>query len=402
MGIMAEAKSEIEAVLTVSPLKVTEPRQVRQVQYTGQNSKAIAGCYHIVLYFTKSKASGDGDGDGQFLTGWAVESLAVALWEHPLMAGRLRRREDDGGDGALMEIVSNDSGIRMVEARIPMSMSQLLGMTRNDFVEVEADLVFWKDVDEHTPDFSPLFYIQENVCICAFENSQVTNFECGGYSIGISCSLLLTEFLIVENFLKKWSDTHRNIKTQNQEDSKKPVTPIFYHPRLKKSESPPIDIITRSPTRNQLQNLIFKVTSHQDTGFQEDNEEEDNMWKELGMICVEKAEKKLERNMMIEKISLMVTKCGEVIRVVGSCYKRSSAAAGPRKKVEEEVVVVGTTWDDEFGEYEIEFEEGNKAVFVSRWINNGSACEDDHEALVVAVPSPKQGVSAVIMVSLPV
>ncbi|XP_028772901.1 protein ECERIFERUM 2-like [Neltuma alba] len=384
MGIMGAAKPRIEAVLTVSPLKVTEPRQVRQVQ-AAHNPKAISGCHHIVLYFTKSRKDDD---DGEpFLAGWAVESLAMVLSEHPLVAGRLRRREDGGeeDDSRALEIVSNDSGIRMVEARIPMSMSQLLGLNREDFVGVEADLVFWKDVDEHTPDFSPLFYIQ------------VTNFECGGYSIGISCSLLLAEFLIVENFLKKWSDIHKNhvnLKSQNEEDSTKTVTPIFYHPRLKNPESPPPDIIARTPTKNQVVNLMFKVTS-QDAGFDEDDEEQ--KWKELGMICVKKAEQKLERNMASESFWLMVMKCGEVIREVGSCRKRStSSSAGLMKKKEE---VVWATWD-EFGEYEVEFEEGNKAVFVSRWIN-GSVCDDD-EAQVVAVPCPKVGVSALIMVSLPV
>lgn len=158
MGMEEEAKAEIEAMLTVSPLKVTEPRQVLQVQST-HKTKAISGCYHIVLYFTKSTTN-NGDENGKFLAGWAVESLAMALSEHPLVAGRLRRKE--GGDG-MLEIVSNDSGIRMVEARIAMNMSHLLELNRKDFVEVEADLVFWKDVDEDVPDYSPLFYIQESL-----------------------------------------------------------------------------------------------------------------------------------------------------------------------------------------------------------------------------------------------
>ncbi|XP_054810792.1 uncharacterized protein LOC129312188 [Prosopis cineraria] len=383
---MGEAKSQIEAVLTVSPLKVTEPRQVRQVLAT-HNAKAISGCYHIVLYFPKSTKDDDHHHEA-FLAGWAVESLAMALSDYPLVAGRLRRREDPDDGGAVLEIVSNDSGIRMVEARIPMTMSHLLGLNREDFVEVEADLVFWKDVDEHTPDFSPLFYVQ------------VTNFECGGYSIGISCSFLLTEFLVVENFLKKWSDIHKNninnLKAQNEEEDTKTVTPIFYHPRLKNFESPPTEIITRTPTKHQVVNVIFKVASSQDAGFEEDD---DDMWKELGMIFVEKAEQKLDRKIMIESFSLMVMKSGEVIREVGSCCKSKSVqrSAG-RVMKKKEYEVVRTTWD-EFGGYEVEFEEGNEAVLVSRWIHC-SVCDD--EAHVVAVPFPKEGVSALIMVSLPV
>lgn len=54
-----------------------------------------------------------------------------------------------------MEIVSNDSGVRMVEAKTEMKL--------DEFVEMKGDegkLVFWEDVVESSSQFSPLFYVQ--------------------------------------------------------------------------------------------------------------------------------------------------------------------------------------------------------------------------------------------------
>ncbi|KAF7810053.1 protein ECERIFERUM 26-like [Senna tora] len=175
-------KLEIKAVLSVPPLKVTEPRPIRQVKViNGSNTKvAVGGCYQIILYFAAEK---DEDA-GNILAGWAIESLARALSDHrPLLARRLQRRGEEEEEGGL-EIVSNDCGIRVVVARISLTMSEFLELNDVDVDVDENDLVFWKEVDDHSPQFSPLLY--------------VTSFECGGYSIGISCSLLLADFLMEE------------------------------------------------------------------------------------------------------------------------------------------------------------------------------------------------------------
>ena len=169
-------KLQIEAVLSVPPLKVTEPRRVRQVSVSdtesvniNPNAKAIiGGCCQMVLYYEKLKE----EDRGWFLAGWIRESLGRALLEEPLLAGRIQRKEhDDHGDNnkGLLEIVSNDSGIRLYEARFPMSLSQFLALTEKE-QHLEGELVFWKEIDEHTPELSPLFYVQAStkfVLICA-------------------------------------------------------------------------------------------------------------------------------------------------------------------------------------------------------------------------------------------
>lgn len=146
------SKLQIEAVLTVPPLNVTEPRRVRRVVAASESVKAVGGCYQIVMYFAKSTKEED---SGRFWAGWAVESLGRVLSDYPFVAGRIRRREGGDGDGGL-EVVSNDCGVRMLEARMSLRMSEFLGLKEKDVGEV----VFWKDVDEHTPQFSPLFYVQ--------------------------------------------------------------------------------------------------------------------------------------------------------------------------------------------------------------------------------------------------
>ncbi|XP_027361993.1 deacetylvindoline O-acetyltransferase-like [Abrus precatorius] len=351
-------KLEIVAIMSVPPLKVTEPRRVRKVLVSEEHRRTIEGCYQTVLYYEKLKE----EEHGWSLAGWIVESLAMVLLDYPLLAGRLQRREV--GDETELEIVSNDSGIRLLEARFPTSLPEFLALNQKE--HLEAELVFWKEIDAHSPNFSPLFYVQ------------VTNFECGGYSIGISCSVLLAEALLVENFLEKWAQIHNKMSTKNEEIK----TPIFYHPRLKTPESLPSDIITRTKSKNGVQNMVFKIT-FEDVNFQKE------LWRELAMLCVEDAEKKLSTNMG-SGFSLVVKESSDVIKVE-SCSKNGWSVKGLRLKHQ----ITGTTWNH-FGVYEVAFTEGNKPVHVSCWI--GSVA-DGH---VMAVPCLKENAcGGVIVVSPP-
>ena len=72
-----------------------------------------------------------------------------------MLSGRLWRGED--GDGEL-DIVSNDSGVRLIETQVAVTLSEFLELKEKE--EAEAQLVFWNDIDEHNPRFSPLFYVQ--------------------------------------------------------------------------------------------------------------------------------------------------------------------------------------------------------------------------------------------------
>ncbi|XP_030948641.1 anthranilate N-benzoyltransferase protein 1-like [Quercus lobata] len=190
----------------------------------------------LVLYY-KNVSEED---SGWIFAGWAKETLGKAISEQPMLSGRLWRGKD--GDGEL-EIVSNDSGVRLIETQVAVTLSGFLEMKEKE--EAEAQLVFWNDIDEHNPQFSPLFYVQ------------VTNFQCGGYSIGISCSILLADLLVKEKFLTIWANIHNNILSSNNELQK----PLFYLPNLKRNGSSPPSITSSTLRKDCVKTMHFKVTA---------------------------------------------------------------------------------------------------------------------------------------------
>ncbi|XP_016201478.1 vinorine synthase [Arachis ipaensis] len=345
---------QVVAVMSVPPLKVTEPRLALQV--LADDARTIGGCYQVVLYYNQCNE----EDNGWNLAGWFVESLAKALLDHPLLAGRLQRRSDH--HNTWLEIVSNDSGIRLLEARCPMSLARFLEQNQEE--NRETQLVFWKEIDHQNPEFSPLVYVQ------------VTNFECGGYSIGISCSLLLAEVLVVDNFLKKWAKIHDEMLSENGEIKR----PIFYQPCQKNVDealASDVNVISRSLSKNGIESMVFKITSNE-ASFNKER------LRELAMFCVEEAEQKLNIKMG-SKFSFVVKESSKVTRVE-SCSKSNRGHSS--------IQMTPTTWN-EFGLYEVAFCKGNTAVHVSCWV---ASVPDGH---VLAVPYPKENVSALIIVSPP-
>ncbi|CAJ1928688.1 unnamed protein product [Sphenostylis stenocarpa] len=348
---------QILTIMSVPPLKVTEPRLVRKVLVSDDHTSAIHGCYQIVLCY---ECLMEGD-NGWCMAGWIVESLARVLLDHPLLAGRLQRREGTG-----FEIVANDSGIRLLEACYPTSLSHFLEL--NEKEHLETQLVFWKEIDAQCPQFSPLFYVQANV----------TNFDCGGYAIGMSCSLLLAEVFLVENFLGKWAEIHKNMSLQRGEIK----TPIFYHPRMKNCGSLPSDIVNRAQSQNGVQSLVFKITT-------EDVNSSKDLWRDLAMLCVEEAEVKLGTDLCSE-FCVVVKESSEVTKVE-SCSMNgwSRGEQGMRLKMKHEIR--GSTWED-FGVQKVAFNEGNKPVHVCCWIDSVR----DGYAMTVPLPYLKNNAFAVI------
>ncbi|KAJ7952570.1 putative Transferase [Quillaja saponaria] len=347
---------QIEAAQSVTPLKIIEPRQVRQVRVTEPIKPGILnGRHHIVLYYNKLS---DED-SGWILAGWIKESLSTALLEQPILAGRIRRKKDD--DNGLV-IVANDSGIRLIETRIAMTLFEFLKL-KHEKVDVEAELVFWKDIDEQNPEFSPLFYVQ------------VTNFQCGGYSIGISCSLLLADLFIMDKFLNKWANIHRNIVSKNDLSEK----PIFYTPNLSKSGSSLIpQLISSTPCKNGGQSMIFNIT---DSG---------NLCMELALLCVQEAEQKLGVKMGSD-FSLFTKESSDVIKVEN--WSRIEHDKQPLAKLECEIT--SANWND-CGVYDVAFCEGNKPASISNWIDSIS------DGLVLAISSSKDGIYyGKVIVTLP-
>ncbi|XP_031251251.1 spermidine hydroxycinnamoyl transferase [Pistacia vera] len=325
---------QIESVQTVTPFKETDPRQRRQVLVTDPVGSGIfRRCFNILLYYKKVVE----DESGWIVAGWMKESIARALVHQPLLSGRLRRGED-GHAG--LELVSNDSGLRLIEAGIPMTLSEFLDKKSRDD---EAELVFWKDIDEQNPQFSPLFYVQ------------VTNFECGGYSVGMSCNILLADLLITDNFLKKWVNIHNEMLSKVDAIE----TPIFYLPTLKKtSGSPSIPIIRSDQTKNCGKTMIFKIT---DENINLENES----GKTLMLVCVKETENEVGSK-LASKYPVFLKEPFNTIKIE-TCSRLENEMVPWELDVRNQVR--GESWDD-LGANEIVIHKGNKPTRVSYWMGS--------------------------------
>ncbi|KAK1296205.1 hypothetical protein QJS10_CPB15g00959 [Acorus calamus] len=205
-------KLHVESIQTVTPAKVTESGTTCWVNLPGPPGPWLLQTHlRVVLYYEPML-----EGESVYtLTGWLKGSLNLALVEDPVLAGRLRRKE---GCEDECEITCNDSGVRLVEARAEVAMAEFIGSKGRE--EKEAGLVYWKDIDDQNPQFSALFYVQ------------VTRFEDGGYSIGLSWSPLLADLIHMTNFLKTWSQIHKNSLQKKDET---PKASLFYLPIIRRT-----------------------------------------------------------------------------------------------------------------------------------------------------------------------
>ncbi|XP_015902010.3 hydroxycinnamoyltransferase [Ziziphus jujuba] len=359
-------KLYIEGVQTIPPVKITEPRQVRRVLTADDDPIGLGlfgHCLHVVLYYNKAAK----EDSGWFHAGWMKESLARILPDQPMIAGRLRRGDVDD-DHQELEVVSNDGGVRFIEARVPVTLSEFLdSKSRQD---AETELVFWKDIDEQNHQFCPLFYVQ------------VTNFDCGGYSIGISCSILLADLLFKGNFLQKWAKMHNNMLYKNNV----PEIPIFYLPNLKKDRRPVSSSLFSSNTRkNNGQTFIFDIDTKSIDSVN------NTFSDKLALLCVEEAESKLGSKMASE-FPLFLNEPSRKIIKVEKCSKHEDF----NRKLSRGVSSEG--WDC-LGAGAVEFLGGNQPVHVSYWLGSISG------GLVLAIPDSDPDHEAIyggkIMVTIP-
>ncbi|XP_007039716.2 PREDICTED: uncharacterized protein LOC18606187 [Theobroma cacao] len=352
------SKLSIEGIMTVTPIRITDPRQTRQV-LAGEvvDPGVFQRCLNVVQYYRKENE----EDSGWLVAGWIKETLGRALLEQPMICGRLRKGEQNDGD---LEIVSNDCGIRLIEARIQMNLSQFLDLKRRE--EAEAQLVFWKDIDEESPQFSPLFYVQ------------VTNFQCGGYSIGISCSILLADLMLGTEFLKTWADIHNNIVNKNNERK----LPLFYLPGLKNTTTSSPNIISSSSSKNSGKTMSFKINA-------ESGSLESDWCRKAALACLEEAEHNLGSEMGAE-FSLFVNESFEAIKVE-SCSKHGT----PKPQLNLNKDFTYAKWDD-FGANEVTFRQGNKPAHVSYWFTSILG------GVVVVIPSLQEDANRVnIFVTIP-
>ncbi|KAL8106945.1 uncharacterized protein LOC141672071 [Apium graveolens] len=271
MTSIANSMVQYEGFSSIVPLEPTLPRPSCRISAEKDLEPGILKrCFCMLLCYNKASS----EDSGWKVAGWIKTSMGIALLEEPTLAGRVRR-VDDGG----FEIVSNDSGIRLVEARSPMSLDEFAGM--RDKEEVRKQLVYWKDIDDQDTQFSPLMYIQ------------VTNFKCGAYAIGISCSILLADPFSMTSFLKKWAKIHINLFNESQTQK----LPLIYLPNFGKTDSPPVyNPNYATPEKTSEQTLIHKFTN-----LTMDNE----MPRIAALSCIEKANRRLG-NRVTSDFSLLV------------------------------------------------------------------------------------------------
>ncbi|GMJ11007.1 hypothetical protein like AT5G02890 [Hibiscus trionum] len=357
----------IEGIQTVVPTRETDPRPTRQVlTWDLVGPEILQRCFNVVQYYIKEKE----DDSGWLVARWFnfKETLVRALSEQPMIGGRLRKTERNDGE---MEIVTNDAGVRFIEATIQMNLSEFLDLKQRE--EAEAQLVFWKDIDEQNPQFSPLFYVQ------------VTIFECGGYSIGISCSILLVDLFSRTKFLETWANIHNNIVNYNNERK-------LHLPGLKSGTGTrsPLDVIGPSNSnKSSGKTAIFKINS-------ESHNLEIEWCRRVALACVEETE------MGAAEFCLFVAESFEVIKVE-SCSKH-----GMLKADMPDMQVCYENWDG-LGSNDVSFRQGNGPVRVSYWfrsISGGAVVvipsqEEDQDAysvdIIVAISNEK-GVNVIVTV----
>ncbi|KAH6757588.1 hypothetical protein C2S51_038736 [Perilla frutescens var. frutescens] len=114
------------------------------------------------------------------------ESISEMLSAFPVVVGRLLRTPEGH-----WSIKCNDAGVRMVEAKVNGTVEEWL---QNVDRERELKLVYWEEMS-HKPYFWSTFYVQ------------ITEFECGGLAIGLSCTHMLSDPICATMLIKAWADT---------------------------------------------------------------------------------------------------------------------------------------------------------------------------------------------------
>ncbi|KAK3224995.1 hypothetical protein Dsin_004857 [Dipteronia sinensis] len=330
---------EIEAVLTAPPFKQTDPWQTCRVLATDPIGSGIfRRCLNIVVYYKKVVE----EDSGWIVTGWIKESLGRVLADQPMLGGRLRRTSSE--DIGELEIVSNDGGVRLIEAKIPITLSQFLDhQLKETSEESEAQLVFWNDVDDQNPQFSPLFYLQEN-------------------------------------FFQKWANVHKDIVSK----SNSPKNHVFYSPNLKIGGCKSADIpISSKQIKNNDHTVIFKITDENLCSLDKESD------KKVILACVEEFEREVGRK-MASKFPVYLRECSNKIKIE-YCTKNVDHDQQLELINKSTHEVSRGSWDD-LGASEVDFGQGKKPDRVTYWIGSIS------DGVVVATPSTS---GLYIIVSVP-
>lgn len=325
---------QYEAFSSVVPLKPTFLRPSFRIS-TEKNLEPgiLKRCFCMLLCYKKASS----EDSGWIVAGWTKTSMGIALSERPTLAGRLRRVEDGG-----LEIVSNDSGIRLVEAQIPMTLEDFIGLRNKE--QVRKQLVYWKSINDQDTEFSPLMYIQ------------VTNFKCGAYAMGISCSILLADPFSMSSFLKRWGKIHMDLFNESQTQK----LPLLYLPNFGTADSTPVyNPNYTTPKETSEQTLIFKFTN-----LTMDNE----MQRIVALSCIEKANRRLG-NKVTSNFSLLVKDPSTgTFKIDTICVK--DVISLESFKNFKGINSKDSSWADYINADDLSIAKGNKPSDCSSWISS--------------------------------
>ncbi|KAL6985897.1 hypothetical protein U1Q18_019271 [Sarracenia purpurea var. burkii] len=211
----------------------------------------------------------------------------------------------------------------------------------------------------------------------------VTNFQCGGYSIGISYSLLLANPFDITSFIKKWSTIHKNLIA----DTSITKFPLHYLPKLKSIASNSfLDAFASDQDKfDRGRTLIFTTVAKRPNPIGE-------MHKVLVLQCAEEAENKIDVK-SVSKFFLIAA--GELSgEIVVEEFAREEIVE--KSPIGDGGRIVDESLDD-LGINEVIFCGGNKSTNVSYWINSVS-----DEGLAILIPSPEESASEIkVIVTLP-
>lgn len=209
---------------------------------------------------------------------------------------------------------------------------------------------------------------------------QVTNFSCGGYSIGISCSLLLADPFALTGFLKRWANEHNSLLSKPDA----PKTPLCYLPKLRNLGSSKALLSGINTNKYPAQSVIFNIPT-------KILNLDKNVYKNLAVLCIDEAERKKGRKMG-SKFTLFVKKPCEVLKVEicsmecldekTFCTMNGLTCAG---------------WDNVLGTNETWFNEANMPTYVSCWINSMS----DEGSVMIIVADDEETSAMQIIVTFP-
>ncbi|KAK6935109.1 hypothetical protein RJ641_035264 [Dillenia turbinata] len=332
-------KLQLESAVTMVPATPTAPRQTRKVLVSDKvGPEILKQRVHVVMYYNKVNE----DDSGWMFTGWSKETVGRALLEHPMLAGRIRRSQESDKE---FELVSNDCGVRFIEAKVDISLAEFMEL--NEKEDAESELV--------------------------------TNFKCGGYSVGLSCSLLLADPIVIASFIKTWASIHNNM-TSNIEV---PKVPLFYLPNLAKTSTSSSFNVSSDACKNLCQTVMFNMAA-------KDVELEDEMRKRLALLCVEKAVGKISTKMG-SKFHLFTKEVNEELKV--EICPKVGLLRSPLGLINELNYV---EWPN-LGAKDATFGAENKLIHLSYWI--GSALD---EGLVMVIPSSLESISGInVVVTIP-